>query len=522
MSFSVRLSSDLVQIEAGATVPLAVEVSNKGEAEDRFELEIEGIDPEWTAVPVPMFTVGGGEAQSEKVFFKPPRTSESSAGNYPFVVKVRSLISGESRSVQGIAQIKPYHYLTMEVSPKKGFFSPWRRHNDFGITIVNLGNTEHTLQLYGNDPDDLCTFEFEHEQVTIGPGAQREVEVVVTPESSPLMSSSRLHGFSLAGRSLETPSVVSSTQAQLEQHALMTPGAMAVMTILALIIALWVYLLPKPPTVQASLDKQTVTLGDPVTVSWTSSNATGVSVTANEKLLVGAPEPSGSRTFRPEQAGMITFRVKAIRDNKESPEAQLVLEVVPPNVAPLPKVTLTASKKEVEPNEPFLLTYSFSGNVEKAVLSPLGETLDLNTREREIIRTTPGKVTYTIVATNKDGKTASKSVEVNVVDKPDVSITSFTATPKEVSLDDGRVTLNWALRDAAKAELTDGEQTVSLEVPAGSLELTITRNRTFTLIAYDSQGRSVKQTRRVAVIPPPSTTGDTTGGTTPITTGGGL
>src|SRR4051794_4834833 len=114
MSFTIRLSQDLTAVEAGATVPLSIEVTNKGEEADRFEMQVEGIDSEWTAAPEPVFTVGPGETHSQKVFFKPPRSSESVAGNYPFVVKIRSLNSGDSRTVQGVLQIKPFHHLSME------------------------------------------------------------------------------------------------------------------------------------------------------------------------------------------------------------------------------------------------------------------------------------------------------------------------------------------------------------------------------------------------------------------------
>jgi uncharacterized membrane protein len=127
MSFAVRLSTDLVSVEAGATMPLTIEVVNRAEDADRFELEVEGLDPEWTAVPVPTFLIGGGETASEKVFFRPPRTPESLAGNYPFVVKVRSLSSGEQRTTQGVLQIQAYHHISAEISPKKGVVAAFRR-----------------------------------------------------------------------------------------------------------------------------------------------------------------------------------------------------------------------------------------------------------------------------------------------------------------------------------------------------------------------------------------------------------
>src|SRR6185503_11001728 len=98
MSFTIRLSQDLTAVEAGATVPLSIELTNKGEEADRYEMQVEGLDPEWTASPEPVFTVGQHEIHSQKVFFKPPRASESLAGNYPFVVRVRSLESGDART----------------------------------------------------------------------------------------------------------------------------------------------------------------------------------------------------------------------------------------------------------------------------------------------------------------------------------------------------------------------------------------------------------------------------------------
>ena len=144
MSFTVRLSSDLITAEAGSSAPVAVDVANRSEDADRFELEIEGLDPEWTAVPVPSFAVEAGEQASEKVFLKPPRTSESLAGNYPFVVKIRSLVSGDARTVQGVLQVKPYNHISMEINPKKGFVSVTRKDNGFEVTLINLG-TRSTL-----------------------------------------------------------------------------------------------------------------------------------------------------------------------------------------------------------------------------------------------------------------------------------------------------------------------------------------------------------------------------------------
>src|SRR5579862_9410466 len=267
MGFTLQLAQDLVEVEAGSTTPVTVTVANKGTATDRYELEVEGVDAEWKAIPVPVFAAEPGENHVERFFIKPPRNSENLAGNYPFVVGVRSLESGEQRSVQGVIRLKPFHHLTMEIDPKKGSFSPTTHRNVFDITLVNLGNTEHTLQLVGSDPEDACTYEFEHEQVSLGPGQQREVTVTVHPVSMPILSSGKLIGFSIAGRSIDSPSVVTTAQAQLERRSLLSPSSMIVLAFLVLIVGVWFLEMPKPPTVQVSANPLRAVAGQSTTVS---------------------------------------------------------------------------------------------------------------------------------------------------------------------------------------------------------------------------------------------------------------
>ncbi|HSI72560.1 MAG TPA: hypothetical protein VK934_05245, partial [Fimbriimonas sp.] len=76
MSFSVQLTPDMTPVEPGSNTPISVLVVNRSDERDQFEMDIEGIDPEWKAVPVPVFSVEPNENHEEKVFFKPRRTSE--------------------------------------------------------------------------------------------------------------------------------------------------------------------------------------------------------------------------------------------------------------------------------------------------------------------------------------------------------------------------------------------------------------------------------------------------------------
>lgn len=514
MSFSVQLSPDLVPLEPGSTSPVTVVVVNKGPEADRYELELEGLDSEWKAVPVPVFGVDAGETHSEKFFLKPPRASESQAGNYPFVVKVRSLVSGEQRTVQGVAQVKTFHHVSMEINPRKGFVSPARKHNTFGVTIVNLGNSDHTIQLVGTDPEDACTYEFDTEQVALSPGQQREVELTANPTTSRIVSSSRLIGFTVTGRSVETPAVVASSQAQLEQRPLLTPASIIAFILLASIFALWWIFRPQPPGLTIGADPRQILAGEPVTVTWAAENARQVVIRAGDKVIYEGPDLTGTRTFTLSEVGTTTIYGEAIYNQKKKEET-LQIDVQAAPTVPAPVIdSLSVDRNRIKKGEPFVLRYKISGGVQSAILQPVGLELDPALDEREIVPNRTGKLVYTLVVRNSAGQMAEKSFTVNVVDESDAQIRTFVPSAKEVPAEDARVRISWRVTGADQVEIKlAGENPISV-TSVGEQEFNLTKKTVFTLTAWDAQGRSVTQSFTVDVLAPVPTPPDTTGGDT--------
>ena len=201
MNFSVRLGAEHIAVDPGDSVPLAIEVTNAGDSTDQFEISVEGLDSEWTAIPTPSFSVPSGATVSQSIFFQPGRGSESTAATYAFTAKVRSLESGDLRALTGILQVKPFIHLSMEILPKKGVYSPMVRENVFQATVINLGNSEQELQLFGSDPDEALAYSFEPEHIAIGPGQQKEVDVIAEPAQSRPIAGPRLYGFTISARS---------------------------------------------------------------------------------------------------------------------------------------------------------------------------------------------------------------------------------------------------------------------------------------------------------------------------------
>lgn len=523
MSFAVRLASDQLPVEAGTSTPLDIEIANQSDVTDQYELGIEGLDGEWTAVPVPSFSISARDIQTQKIFFKPPRTSESLAGNYPFVIKVRSLETGETRSCQGVLQINPYHHMSMEIMPKKGVYSPIKKENVFHATLVNLGNVEHTMQLFGSDPEDALTFEMPTEQVVVGPGQQKEVRVAVVPMHRRPISAPRLHGFQISARSLDTPSVFGSAQAQIEQRPAVTSSGIFVFLLVLSVMIGWLAFIPKDPAMDTfMLDRSVANIGETVDLSWLSSNAKSVMITFNGKVIVSAGAPKGTTSIAVDTSG--TFEAVAVRDAKTSAPLQAVLTVkVPEKLAPPQVLSFEIKQRVVAPGESFFVTYKLKDSA-KATLTPTGAVLDPKLNSIQITAPSQaGLVKYQIVAENGSETVKSREVTVNVVQKPLASIVVFRAEPMTVDPLLGKTTITWQITGASRAELVVDGQRMDLPKTEGEITIDITKTVQITLVGYDANGISVKKSATIKVeSPPPADDGSSgdTGGNTGDTGGG--
>ena len=465
MSFAVRLSTDLVSVEAGATVPLGIEVVNRAEAADRFELEVEGLDPEWTAVPVPTFPIGPGDTSTEKVFFRPPRTPESQSGNYPFVIKLRSLTTGEQRTVQGVLQVQAYHHLSAEITPKKGVVASFRRRANFIVTLMNLGNVEHTLQLSGNDPEEALTFEFEHDSVTLGPGQQKDVVITVQPATTPILSTTRLYGFSITARSTDTSSVAGSAQAQLEQRPTFTPATLVFLILIAAAAFAWIWARPQPPTLEMFVSTDQVTLGQPVTISWRMDHADRVRISAEGQTVYEGIQGSGSIPYVAKKGGEVDVIGQAFGREKNTDQIHKTLTVTVPPPAPAPEISeFSANPTRVKVGDSTILSYKFNDAVVSAQISPLNQPLNINDEKLEIPISKEGENDFTLIAENKDGKAAKKSVTVVGYKESDVKVIAFDAQPRTISYPGGLVTVSWQLTNAVHAEIQPNNNLGSAEV----------------------------------------------------------
>lgn len=525
MSFAVEAVSSSIEVRPGDTEDLAFRVANKSEQAEEFEVVVEGLDAEWVAIPVAQFVVEPGQSRIEKVYVKPPRSSESSASLYPCVIRVRSLESGETRQAQAEVQVMPYDHLSLDLSPRKTTVSPMNKESVVDATVMNLGNTDHAVQLFASDQDDLVAFEIEHEQISLSPGQQKVVPITLSATKMPLVSNTRVQPFTVTARSVDRPSVAASGQGQLQQKALFSVGTLAIIGFIAALLAAWIIFLPKPPVIDSyNFNPSNPIAGEQMTVTWASSHTDSVTLRINNEVLE-SQMPDGSHTFVPEVGGQYQIEIIPVREAGPGPEKKVfTIQVREPEVADPPKIeSFVVTPTDIKLGQSIKIAYALSPSVARATLMPSGRELELPSGNLVETPTVAGDLDYEIIAYNADGDKVNQRKTVKVSDSSLAAIERFSVSPTELPAGGGGVDVEWAIRNASQARLTIGDESPQdINPAAGSIRLDVFDTTTFTLVAYDQNGKPIEQKVTVTIRPPvddpdpiddPPPTPDTTGGT---------
>lgn len=522
MAFSVQMSGDSFQVEPGASVSVGVEIANLSAEKDQFEISVEGLEHHWFAVPVPSFHADENETRVERIFLKPPRDSESSAGSYPFVLKVRSLESGETETVQGILEINPYYHLSLDINPRRVTVTPINRVSEASVVVMNLGNVEQTVQMFANDTEDAFAYQFSEETLTLAPGQQRTVTVSINSTKSGAFAPTRLHVTTVSCRNVENPAYAGSAQIHIEQRPLMAPAALLSLAAILVVALLWILTLPKPPKILSlTLDKPEILLGESVLLQWKSEGSSSVVLTYGDEEVRELPS-NGKFELRPVDAGELEVSLTALNNDLKSPVVTRKLLVSEPIVADAPEILeFKADKTSVPVNENVTFSFKFGASVKRAYLEPHG-VVDLGARSMTIpAPSSPETVTYELKVWNSDEKMASEKITVKFVQVVEAKIARFEATPMEVDPLEGRVTVIWQLANTVSATLQVGTETIELDMMGGRRDVTISEDTTITITAYDVNGLKATKSLNVKVKRPenPDTDPETTGGDGGSTTG---
>jgi len=500
MAIRVRLGQDEVQVEPGGSAQLLAVVRNEGDTPDQVALEVEGIDAEWCAIPIPSFRLAPGEEVQERILIRPPRNTESRAGTYPILVRARSLENGGSGVAQASITIRPYSMLTLEIAPKRGIASPWRKRVPYELTLANYGNTEQTVQLHASDPEDELVFELERERVPLAPGETQSVLVYAQPRRMPVLANPALFSFTATARSVEDPLRSASVQAQLERRGLISPLVLGFLAVLGLLLALWAYTRPLPVEIEEFIAQPAqITAGETITLSWRVRNADTVLIEPG----LGAFDPNQTRSTQVQPQTTTTYRLIARnRYGEQIREVVVIVQNAPEPPAPV-IIRFYAEPPQIKRGESVLLRWEVQNATELILTPPGGQKLDpaMPGFEHRPSRTTE----YELIARNAVGKSVSKKVKVEVIDPSQAQILSFTAQPEKITAGES-VALRWEIVNAIRAEIDNGVGRI--DPKQGEITVSPTTTTTYTLTAYDVEGRPAQAKITITVEPPTETPSD--------------
>lgn len=511
----VTLSEPDVVIEPGHDARLTVTMTNNQPSADRLLLEVEGIDIEWYYIPVPAVNVGPGAQSEGRINFKVARASENRAGSYPFLVRVMAMETGEVGVAQAMLVVKAYDSLQMELDPKRAvatFFNPI---NEFEVTVTNQGNAEETLDLFADDSDDGCAYEFDTDRITLKPGQSETILMGARPKVASVLGGVRLYSFKATARSTEDSYVSATAHGQIEKRALISPLLGIFLLLLAFGGAGYLLLRPTPLTpVKLEKFEATATVvraGEPVKLTWL---VTGDRPTIRLKQRRGVegvdvyePEekPIGNVVMTPEPPQTI-YTLQVIGPNGRTINKEIKVDVIPAPPAPKPTIkAFTADPTAIHAGDPVILSWQ-AKSAESYIIDPGGITLS---RFEDSTTVKPdSNVKYTLRAIGKgdSAPVATKSVAIRVVPR-DASlaiIDRFVASvPAYVN---EKVHLKWRTRYAKSVKIISdkGEQILAGGPPNGTCDVTLTSDTKYTLTALDSLGNATNQDLMITPKAPPS------------------
>jgi hypothetical protein len=507
MSFGLDVVGGAVEIEPGSTATVAIEITNRADLPERFELILEGIDPTWTAIPVPEFVVEPHATHSERIFLKPPRESDSTAGTYPYVVAVRSLDSGEVRRAQGVLELKPYHHFTIDIQPKRASVGAFNKEADLDVTIINLGNSEHRIQLFASDQDDQFAFEIEEPQIQLGPGQQKTVPVTATTARSSFLANPRLDPITVSGRSLDKPNVSASAQGQIERRPLLTPASVFFFIAIIAAFVVWLLNMPKAPEMAsfAAMPQEGI-VGEELSLTWQARNADSVTLEVlGEEALTGL-NSSGSYKYVPRKPGTLAINAYAVSNGKRAPRPKrLVLTVREPERAPAPQIlSFEASSTRIRLGDVVTFRFKLGPSVTRANLEPIG-SIDPRSESQQVQPLKTGRFPYTLTAVNADEQTVKKTITISVTDESTAEIASLEVSPSQIeegSLDP--VTIRWRINGAVQATLAIGSEPAEpIDPRQGELQIAApTSETTIKIEAFDERGRAASKSAKIRIKKP--------------------
>lgn len=243
MGSIAAISEDTVVVDPGGEASAVVRVRNVGTVVDQFEFEALGDAAAWTSFDPPALSLFPDAEESARILFRPPRTPDVRAGDYPVGVRIRSREDPQHPTVEELTiDVGRFIDAFAELVPRT---TRGRRKGSHTLAVDNRGNDRLEADLSAMDPDDKLRFTFEPPNLVVAPGSAGFAKLVVRPLKRFMRGASVAHPFEvLVNPAKDQPLPVQGTLLQEALIPKWAPKAAVGVLVVGLAgVALWATLL---------------------------------------------------------------------------------------------------------------------------------------------------------------------------------------------------------------------------------------------------------------------------------------
>lgn len=228
-----------------------IRIRNTGAIVDSFELDVLGEAAPWVRVYPPVLNLMPGEEGAATLVFAPPRSSQVTAGEIPYAVRIMSREDTAGSSVEeGTITVGSYSQVVSDIVPRTSYGRFAGRHE---LALDNLGNHPELVSITATDPDRLLNLRVMPANVTLEPGTATFVKIKAKPKKSFWVGPNKTIPFTVVTNGAEADQT--TAQGSLLQQPILPPWffkAVAIMIALAIALAALWFAFLKPAVVSTA------------------------------------------------------------------------------------------------------------------------------------------------------------------------------------------------------------------------------------------------------------------------------
>ena len=204
-SESVAITVTPVELEWIAGSPpaeLIAEVTNAGVTVDKYDIEVDYIEPSWYTITMGGMALFPGDKVAIPIKIHPPLGADTPAGHYAFEIRARSQANTNLvASTMGVIYVVPkLEYDLTVVEPQR----ITGRSGTYNLNLTNEGNVGIRIDLSASDPDDALAYNFlvPDPKVVVQQHSATRVQLQVKPKKPKLVGPNQIYQFDVTGRAL--------------------------------------------------------------------------------------------------------------------------------------------------------------------------------------------------------------------------------------------------------------------------------------------------------------------------------